>query len=60
MPGAFIAGLLEVDRRLLQQAFDDLEGIGSHNPLRPIDDHVDVADRPTRDVRAPETVGHSR
>jgi sugar phosphate isomerase/epimerase len=54
------AALLQTDRQLLQQAFDDLEGIGSHNPLRPLDDHVEAAERPARSAEAPEIVGHAR
>ena len=46
-PGPSAAALLQADRNMLQQAFDDLEGIGSHNPMRPLDDHVELAERPT-------------
>ena len=49
-PGPSAAALLEADRRILQQAFDDLEGIGSHNPSRPLDDHVELAERPIRGI----------
>jgi sugar phosphate isomerase/epimerase len=48
--GPSASALLQADRRMLQQAFDDLEGIGSHNPSRPLDDHVDAAERPIRKV----------
>ena len=58
-PGPTVGALLQADRRLLQQAMDDLEGIGSHNPSRPLDDHVDLADRPRRAPSAPSIVGHS-
>jgi sugar phosphate isomerase/epimerase len=58
--GLAAAALLEVDRQLLQQAFDDKEGIGSHNPLRPLDDHVDSAERPARNAGTPELKGHAR
>jgi sugar phosphate isomerase/epimerase len=46
--GRSTAELLDVDRHILLQAMDDFEGIGSHNPLRPLDDHVDLAERPER------------
>jgi sugar phosphate isomerase/epimerase len=51
-PGPSAAALLQADRRMLQQAFDDLEGIGSHNPSRPRDDHVDLAERAIRDIHS--------
>jgi hypothetical protein len=51
-PGPSTAALLEADRRILQQACDDLEGIGSHNPSRPLDDHVNLAERAMRDTHA--------
>ncbi len=59
-PGASVTALLQADRRMLQQAFDDYEGIGSHNPSRPLDDHADLADRPVRDAQTPSGVGHAR
>jgi sugar phosphate isomerase/epimerase len=46
--GLALEALLENDRHILQQAMNDLEGIGSHNPSRPLDDHVDLAERPER------------
>jgi sugar phosphate isomerase/epimerase len=46
--GRAVADLLEVDRHILQQAMDDFEGVGAHNPCRPLDDHVDLAERPVR------------
>jgi len=58
-PGPPAAALLQADRRILQQAMDDLEGIGSHNPFRPLDDHVDLAERPRRVPHLPSSVGHS-
>ena len=51
-PGPSAAALLQADRRMLAQAFDDLEGIGSHNPSRPLDDHVNLAERAIRDIHA--------
>jgi sugar phosphate isomerase/epimerase len=42
------AALLEADRRMLEQAMGDFEGVGSHNPCRPLDDHVDLAERVLR------------
>jgi sugar phosphate isomerase/epimerase len=42
------AALLEADRRMLEQAMNDFEGVGSHNPVRPLDDHVALAQRPER------------
>jgi sugar phosphate isomerase/epimerase len=42
------SALLTADRHMLQQAMDDMEGVGSHNPCRPLDDHVDVDQRPER------------
>jgi sugar phosphate isomerase/epimerase len=60
VPGSPAQALLQADRRMLQQAFDDLEGIGSHNPFRPLDDHVDLAERPMRDARTPSSAGHAR
>jgi sugar phosphate isomerase/epimerase len=55
--GQAAAALLEADRHMLQQAIDDFEGVGSHNPLRPLDDHVDRADRPDRAPAAPLEAG---
>jgi hypothetical protein len=61
VPGPSATALLQADRHMLQQAFDDLEGIGSHNPMRPLDDHVELAERiPMRDAQAPGGVGHAR
>ena len=54
------AALLEADRHMLQQAMDDFEGVGSHNPLRPLDDHVDRADRPDRASAARVETGAHR
>ena len=59
VPGLAPAAVLAADRRMLQQAFDDLEGIGSHNPSRPLDDHVDTAERPVRDARSLSEAGHA-
>ncbi len=59
-PGQSAAALLEADRHTLQQAIDDFEGVGSHNPLRPLDDHVDRADRSDRAPGAPLEVGARR
>lgn len=46
--GRSVAALLEHDRQVLEQAMADVEGVGSHNPCRPLDDHVDLAERPER------------
>jgi sugar phosphate isomerase/epimerase len=58
--GQSAAALLEADRYMLQQAMDDFEGVGSHNPLRPLDDHVERADRPDRAPAAPAEAGAQR
>jgi len=59
-PGQSAAALLDADRHTLQQVIDDFEGVGSHNPLRPLDDHVDRADRSDRAPGAPLEVGARR
>ena len=58
--GSPVAALLDADRRMLLQAFDDIEGIGSHNPSRPLDDHVELRERPVREARARSSVGPAR
>jgi sugar phosphate isomerase/epimerase len=59
-PGWSAAALLQADRRVLQQAFDALEGIGSHNPFRPLDDHVERAERPVRQAQTLGGTGHAQ
>jgi sugar phosphate isomerase/epimerase len=44
--------LLQADHQMLEQAMADFEGVGSHNPLRPLDDHVDLEERPERTQHA--------
>jgi hypothetical protein len=55
--GQSAGALLEADRHILAQAIDDFEGVGSHNPLRPLDDHVDRAERPDRARAVPAEAG---
>jgi sugar phosphate isomerase/epimerase len=59
VPGPSLEALLRADRHMLQQAFDDIEGIGSHNPSRPLDDHVELGERPGREAYALSAGGHA-
>ena len=58
--GGTVERWLESDRRIVEQAATDVEGIGSHNPCRPLDDHVALADRSRRDVNGRSLLAETR
>jgi sugar phosphate isomerase/epimerase len=58
--GGSVERVLDSDRRIVQQATTDVEGIGSHNPCRPLDDHVAVADRARRGSYAQPLLAETR